>query len=141
MSMRGPLYAVLIGVSALVVQPPLRAHHAFTAVFDASKPVTLQGTVTKVEWYNPHAWIYIDVKSPDGDVVNYAVEGGSPNALTRRGWKKTTLAIGSAIVVDGFLAKDGTPTVNGKDITLPDGRTVFVGSSGTGAPYETESDR
>ena len=139
--MRGLLCAVVLGASVLVGQPPLRAHHAFTAVFDASKPVTLQGSVTKVEWNNPHAWIYIDVKSTDGDVVNWAVEGGAPNSLVRRGWKKTTLEIGLEIVVNGFLAKDGTPTANGRDITLPDGRKLFVGSSGTGAPYETDSDR
>ena len=136
--MREMLCAIVLGGSVLAAPLPLRAHHAFTAVFDASKPITLQGTVTKVEWNNPHAWIYIDVQSPDGEVVNWAIEGGSPNALVRRGWKKTSLPIGEEIIIDGFLAKDGTPTANGRDITLPDGRQMFVGSSGTGAPLPNE---
>ena len=131
--MRATLCAIVLG--GILVSPSfLRAHHAFYAVFDASKSVTLRGKVTKVEWNNPHAWIYIDIESPDGEVVNWAVEAGSPNALVRRGWKKTSLPIGAEVIVDGYLAKDGTPTANGRDVMLPDGRKMFVGSPGAGGP-------
>lgn len=106
------------------------AHHAFTAEFDAAKPVKLQGTVTRMEWINPHAWIHIDVKNPDGTVTNWMVEGGSPNTLLRNGVTKASVTAGMEIVVDGYRAKDGTNRANGRDITLPDGKKLFVGSSG-----------
>jgi hypothetical protein len=116
---------------------PIYAHHAFAAEFDSAKPVKLRGTVTKMEWINPHSWIHIDVKGPDGKVVNWMVEGGSPNALFRRGVTKDSLPVGTEILVDGYLAKDGTNRANGRDITFPDGRKLFLGSSGTGAPGDT----
>jgi hypothetical protein len=113
------------------------AHHAFTAEFDATKPVKLQGTVTRMEWINPHAWIHIDVKNPDGTVTSWMVEGGSPNTLLRNGVTKASVTAGMEIVVDGYKAKDGTNRANGRDITLPDGKKLFVGSSGDGKANDT----
>ena len=112
------------------------AHHAFSAEFDASQPIQLQGTVTRFELINPHAWIHIDVTGQDGQVVRWMIEGGAPNALIRRGFTQRSLAVGTEILVDGYRAKDGANRANGKDITFPDGRKLFVGSSGTGAPYD-----
>jgi hypothetical protein len=113
------------------------AHHSFGAEFDANRPVKLQGTVVKMEWINPHSWIHIDVKDPvTGKVERWLVEGGAPNALIRRGWNKKSLMEGTPIIVEGFAAKDGTNRANGRDIVFPDGKKLFVGSSGTGAPYE-----
>jgi len=114
----------------------LRAHHAFAAEFDAKKPVHFTGTVTKMEWVNPHVWLHIDVKKPDGTVENWAFEAGTPNVLFRRGFTKQSLLPGTQVVVDGYQAKDGLRRANGRDLTFPDGRTLFLGSSGTGAPYE-----
>ena len=112
------------------------AHHAFAAEFDANKPVSFKGTITKMEWVNPHTWLHVDVKKPDGTVENWAVEAGTPNVLFRRGFTKESLVPGTEIVVDGYQAKDGSHRANGRDLTLPDGRKLFLGSSGTGAPYE-----
>ena len=103
----------------------LRAHHAFAAEFDAKKPIKLQGTVTMVEWINPHAWIHIDVKRPDGAIEKWMIEGGTPNTLFRRGVNKNSLPAGTVIVVDGYQAKDGTLKGNGRDITFPDGRSCL----------------
>jgi len=113
------------------------AHHAFTAEFDAAKPVKLQGTVTRMEWINPHAWIHIDVKNADGTVTAWMVEGGSPNTLLRNGVTKASVTAGMEIVVDGYKAKDGTNRANGRDITLPDGKKLFVGSSGGNRATDT----
>jgi len=113
---------------------PLWAHHAFEAEFDINKHVTLHGRVTQVEWINPHVWIHLDVKGQDGSVVNWMVEGGPPNALVRRGWTKRSLPEGTEIVVEGYQSKDGAMRANGRDITFPDGKKLFVGSSGPGAP-------
>src|SRR6266516_8127225 len=115
---------------------PAFAHHAFAAEFDAKKPVKLQGTVTKMEWINPHAWIYLDVKGTDGSVTNWMVEAGAPNALLRRGWTKNSLLPGTEILIEGYQAKDGANRAHGRDITFKDGKKLFVGSAGTGAPEE-----
>jgi len=114
----------------------VRAHHAFAAEFDAKKPVHFEGTVTKMEWVNPHVWLHIDVKKPDGTVENWAFEAGTPNVLFRRGFTKQSLLPGTKVVVDGYQAKDGLKRANGRDLTFSDGRKMFLGSSGTGAPYE-----
>jgi len=114
----------------------VNAHHAFAAEFDAAKPVKLTGTLTKVEWTNPHGWVYLDVKGEDGKVVNWAVEFGGPSALLRRGVRLADFKIGSEVVIKGFLAKSGRPVANGTSVKLPDGRDFFTGSSGTGAPVD-----
>ncbi len=120
----------------LVAGTPLVAHHAFSAEFNPNAPVKLQGPITKVELINPHAWIHMKVTKPDGKVEEWAVEGGTPNTLQRRGITRNTVAIGTVIVVEGYQAKDGTMRANGRNITFPDGRTLFMGSSGTGAPKD-----
>ena len=112
------------------------AHHAFSAEFDANSPVTLRGTVTAVEWINPHVWVHIEVTSSDGTVVDWEIEGGAPNAMFRRGWNLNSIPAGIEIVVEGYQAKNGTTKANGRTIELPDGRVLFAGSSGTGAPRD-----
>jgi Family of unknown function (DUF6152) len=121
--------------AATLISPavPLVAHHAFAAEFDANQPVTLRGTVTRVEWINPHTWIHIDVKEADGKVVEWMIEGGTPNTLLRNGVDRKSLPAGTEIVVDGYRAKSGLNRANGRDITLADGRKLFLGSSLTGA--------
>jgi hypothetical protein len=129
--------AVGVAVASLLVSAaPVFAHHAFAAEFDAKKPVKMRGTVTRMEWINPHAWIHIDVKEPDGKVVQWMIEAGTPNTLFRRGFTKDSLAVGTEILVDGYQSKDGSNRANGRDVTFPDGRKLFLGSSGTGAPYD-----
>jgi hypothetical protein len=115
---------------------PMNAHHAFSAEFDAKRPVKLRGVVTKMEWINPHSWIHIDVKDANGKVTPWMVEGGAPNALLRRGFTKKSLPVGTEVMIEGYQAKDGSNRANGRDITLPDGSKLFVGSSGTGAPLD-----
>jgi hypothetical protein len=115
---------------------PLMAHHAFSAEFDARKPVKFQGTVVKVEWINPHAWFHIDVKLPNGKTERWMIEAGNPHNLFRRGFSKDVIKSGMEIMVDGYQSKDGSRRANGRDLTLPDGRTLFMGSSGTGAPLD-----
>ena len=121
----------LVGVVVVAAAgPALRAHHSFAAEFDASKLVTLQGTVTKLEWANPHIWVYLDVKDAKGVVQPWQCEGGPPNTLTRNGWTKDSLKVGDQVTIDGVLAKDGSKTCNARLVKLPDGRSVFAGSSG-----------
>jgi hypothetical protein len=122
----GPLFGI---VGLLMAAAPMWAHHAFAAEFDAQKPVKLKGTVAKVEFINPHSWIHMDVKDADGKVTRWMVEGGSPNALFRRGVTKDALPQGTEIMVDGYQAKDGSNRANGRDITFADGRKLFVGGS------------
>ena len=126
--------AALVGIA--VARVTLAGHHAFAAEFDATKPIKLKGTVAKMEWINPHSWIHIDVKKPNGTVERWMIEGGPPNALYRRGFTKDSIPIGIEILVEGFRAKDGSLKGNGRDLTFPDGRKLFVGSSGTGAPRD-----
>ena len=126
----------IAGVTLFVIIAPVWAHHSFAAEFDAKKPVKLRGTVTEMEWINPHAWIHIDVKKPDGKIESWMIEGGTPNTLLRRGFTKNSLLPGTEIMVDGYQAKDGSMRANGRDLTLPDGKKLFMGSSGTGAPED-----
>jgi hypothetical protein len=134
--MRGKYVAAMALCAGLIPAVPAWAHHAFAAEFDAKKPVHLEGVVAKVELINPHAWIHVDVKGPDGKITSWMVEAGSPNVLLRRGFTKATIPAGTPVVVDGYQSKDGSMRANGRDITLPDGRKLFLGSSGTGAPYD-----
>ena len=134
-TMRAVVIAV-VGVFVAGAAVSLRAHHAFAAEFDANKPVKFEGTVTKMQWLNPHVWLHMDVKTPDGSVESWAFEAGTPTVLFRRGFTKNSLLPGTRIVIDGYRAKDGSRRANGRDITFPDGRKMFMGSSGTGAPYE-----
>lgn len=119
----------LFGAAAI----PLAAHHAFAAEFDVSQPVKVRGAVTKVEWVNPHAWIYVDVKGADGQVVNWHFELGAPNALFRLGWKKDAIPAGTEVEITGFRAKNGENVGNGRSIILPDGRELFSGGSAPGS--------
>ena len=118
----------------ILAEAPVWAHHAFAAEFDAKKPVHLEGVVSKVELINPHAWIHIDVKKPDGSVDEWMIEAGTPNTLLRRGFTKDSLKAGTEVLVDGYQSKDGSLRANGRDITLPNGQTLFLGSSGPDGP-------
>jgi hypothetical protein len=127
---------VLIGALMAMCAAALSAHHSFAAEFDANQPVQLKGTVVKVEWINPHTWIHLDVKKSDGSMERWMIEGGTPNTLLRRGLTKNSLPEGTELVVDGYKAKNGSNRANGRDLTFTDGRKLFMGSSGTGAPRD-----
>lgn len=114
------------------------AHHSFAAEFDANRPIQLTGTVTKMDWVNPHIWMHIEVKGPDGKVEAWAIEGAAPNAMFRRGVRKDSLPVGTVVIVDGFRAKNGRTVANGRQITYPNGLKLFMGSSGTGAPSDPQ---
>ena len=132
MAKRLGFVAVMAGV--LVWALPLSAHHAFGAEFDSNKPVKLRGIVVKVEMVNPHSWVHVEVKNADGTTTEWMLEAGSPNVLIRRGFSKNSLPAGTEVIFEGFQAKDGSPRANGRDITFPDGRKLFIGSTGTEGP-------
>ena len=132
--MRTKLICMLAGAGfTLVAATPVLAHHSFAAEFDANKPVTIEGTVKEFRWVNPHSWLMVNVTKPDGKVEEWAVEGGAPSALLRRGWTKETLPPGTKVKVEGFMAKDGSLRANARDITFS-GKSMFIGSEGSGAP-------
>jgi hypothetical protein len=138
MKRRLVLALVVSGVTLILTVPRVSAHHAFAAEFDNKRPVHFTGEVTEMEWINPHAWIHINVKNPDGSVTSWMIEAGTPNTLFRRGFTRDSLKPGTVIVVDGYQAKDGSNRANGRDVTFPDGHKLFLGSTGTGAPEDTE---
>jgi hypothetical protein len=135
------LFLAAVSFGLVLTAVPTIAHHAFGAEFDANKPVKLEGTVTRTEWINPHAWIHIDVKGADGKTEEWMIEGGTPNTLLRRGLSRDSLKPGATIVVDGYQAKDGSLRANGRDLTFPDGRKLFLGSAGTGAPEDKKDEK
>jgi hypothetical protein len=134
--MKQRIRIVVLAIVALLASAPAFAHHSFSSEFDINQPVTLEGTLTKLDWVNPHGFIFLDVKGKDGKTVNWAVETGGPNALLRRGVRKEDFVLGSKIVVKGFKAKSGLPVANGRTVTLENGKELFAGSSGTGAPRD-----
>src|SRR5262245_29162700 len=134
LTMHRRVFVTITAICLFSAALPLLAHHAFTAEFDAKKPLKLRGTVAKVELINPHSWIHIDVKNSDGTTTRWMIEGGTPNTLLRRGFTKNSLPAGTEILVDGYQAKDGSNRANGRDLTFPDGKKIFLGSSGPEGP-------
>ena len=134
-------YAVAIVAALFALTAPALAHHSFAAEFDLNKPVHLEGVVVLMEWVNPHSWLHVDVVQEDGSVARWAVEGGAPSALLRRGWNRNSLPPGTNVNIEGFQAKDGSFRANARDIEFPDGTSLFIGSARTGAPYEESEDK
>ena len=130
------LLTTAAGIALLAAAPPVVSHHAFAAEFDDTKPVKLRGKITKMEWINPHAWMHLQVTDEDGNTQNWMIEAGPPGALVRRGWSKSSVRPGTEVLVEGYQATDGALRANGRDVTFPDGRRLFAGSSGTGAPQD-----
>ena len=140
--MRARLGVMVVGGGLMLsAAVPVTAHHSFATEFDRNKPVTLNGTITKMEWINPHAWIHVVVTGPNGETADWMVEAAAPNALFRRGVDRNSLPPGTEIIVKGFQSKDGSLRANGNTLEFPDGRSLFLGSSGTGAPYDEPSAR
>ena len=129
-----PLFGAALASSWLALTAPATAHHAFSTEFDAKQPITLKGTISRVEWINPHAFIHLDVKGADGTVVEWMIEAGSPNTLVRRRMTRDSIPTGTEVVVFGYRHRNGSNAANGRDVTLPDGRRLFITSPGTGAP-------
>ncbi len=136
MRQRVTVMVVGLGVGLLLAGAAVQAHHAFAAEFDANRPVRLRGKITKMEWINPHSWMHLDVEKEDGTVESWMIEAGPPGALVRRGWSKDSVIPGTEVLVEGYQAIDGAFRANGRDVTFPDGRRLFAGSSGTGAPLD-----
>jgi Family of unknown function (DUF6152) len=132
--MRIASFTLLAGIICAAAAAPAFAHHSFAAEYDSAKPITLKGTVTKMEWMNPHARFYVDVKDDAGTVSNWELELGSPNGLMRRGWTRNSLKPGDSVVIEGYMAKDGSKLANARNVTLADGRKIFAGSSDDGGP-------
>jgi len=130
-------FAAAASVIALLTVAPMVAHHSFAAEFDASKATRLVGTLTKIEWTNPHSYFYLDVKDASGKVLNWGCEGAAPGALSRRGFKKGDIKLGDTLIVDGYLAKDGSHLIDARRVTLPDGRNIYGGTPGDGGPGDT----
>ncbi len=137
--MRTRLFCIIgAGIALSFGSVPVFAHHSFAAEFDVKQPVTLKGTVTKVEWTNPHVWIYMDVANESGAMEHWQCENGAPNALARMGWTRNSLKVGDQITVEGFRAKNDDKTANARQITLPDGRKIFSGSAEDGGPGKSK---
>ena len=134
--MRTTLAVILAAVLILTANAPMIAHHAFSAEFDSTKPVRIRGKITRMEWINPHAWMHLDVTQDDGTVESWMIEAGPPGALVRRGWNRDSVVAGTEVLVEGYRALDGSNRANGRDVTFPDGRRLFAGSTGTGAPID-----
>src|ERR1700734_542364 len=137
--MKTRLFRTLAASAAfLLASVPVFAHHSFAAEFDVKQPITLKGTVTKVEWTNPHVWIYLDVKDEQGNVQHWQCENGAPNALARMGWTRNSLKAGDQVTIEGFRAKNDDKTANARQVILPDGRKVFSGSAEDGGPSKAK---
>ena len=134
--MRKPFVIALTALTALLGHQRANAHHSFAAEFDANDPVELKGTITKMEWINPHSWLHIDVKNPDGTTTAWMIEGATPNTLLRRGFTRDNVKAGTEITIVGYRAKNGANRANGRDLVLADGSRLFMGSPGTGAPED-----